>query len=129
MGPHRKLTARSWLLVGIPLLFGLAMTGNRDLVEQAIGGLAVCDGLLRLYSLAINERDVLSMSSRRAAALTGVSTVLLGACFISLKSAVGMILLGASAIVPLAAWLFQKAFGGNLPNSKLASATAKNSSR
>jgi hypothetical protein len=105
------MNVRLWLAVtGIALLIGLAMTRNRDLVEQTLGALMICDGLLRLYSLATHERDELPTSSRSTAALGGVSTVLLGAGFLSLKSEVGMLFLALAVIVPLAAWLFQKVF-------------------
>ena len=114
----RKLNVRLWLtVVGIAVLIGLAMTGNRHAVEQTLGALMICDGLLRLYSLATHGRDDLHTSSRSKAALGGVSTVFLGAGFISFESEVGMVLLAFAVIVPLAAWLFQKVFGATVRTS------------
>jgi hypothetical protein len=113
MAPPRKLNVRMGLAVaGVVVLIGLAVNGDRALVEQALGAFIICDGLFRLYSLATDERDERRESpSRNTAALAGVSTVFLGAGFMSLKSGIAMTLLALAVIVPLAIRSFPKVFG------------------
>ena len=120
MAPPRKLNVRMWLAVaGIVVLIGLAVTGDRALVEQTLGAFMICDGLFRLYGLATHERDERPESPpRNTAALAGVSTVFLGAGFLSLKSGIGMALLALAVIVPVAMRLFQKVFGATVRTSR-----------
>lgn len=111
MASSRKLNARAWLAgIGIPIVIGVAMVRDRDSTEKALGALMICDGLLRLYSLATNDRDEVAASQLRSAALSDASSVLLGASLMSFQHGVGMVLLALAAVALLAGWLSKKTF-------------------
>lgn len=106
----RKINVRAWpAMIGIPVLIGFALAGDRNSVENGLSALLICDGLTRLYSLATEDRDGFpSTTHLRSAALGHASTVLLGAG-LCLHHAVGVGLLVLAGGTAVAGWLLQRA--------------------